>query len=334
MKSAAVGWLRWRPRPLPRRVSPVQDETISSYLRRLAAANHIRADELVDFLLPRPRSPLAASRDLEVSLPALATVSTINPVHLAHALPEIRPQLTDQSSLRIAGRTTVKSPNRTQPACRRCMAAKNITTTVAIWARPDQNVCLRHQLWIGRGADRPEDQADIADLPEIGNAQIRHRNLIRRHGLRRVRYFYLPAQEIIDWSTNFPADTPRWQRRKYLFTRENARSLPWSYDFAAYYPEVVALLSVLASPYWRRVAISDDLADKQRFYRQTSTSLAGGIPEQNRPLNKWVESQRNHRTPEDPDGEQALHRWHFGPSGAVEPLRPESTQQRDLAQLE
>jgi hypothetical protein len=318
-------WFRWRPRPLPRRVTPVQDETLSSFLRRLALANHIRGDELLAYLVIRLRKPWAPARSPDVSLHALSVLSGHTPLRLAHALPEIRPQLADQSALRVLGRTTVNGPNTTRPACRRCMAAKGITTTVTVWARQDQNVCLRHQLWIGQGVVRPEDQVDVADLPEIGRAQTRHRNLARRHGLGRVRYFHPAAEKIIKWSAEFPCDTGRWNRRRHLFIRENAERLPWSYDAAACYPEVVALLSVLASPHWWRMALSDNPADRQRFYRQTAANgITHGEPERNRPLNTWIDRHRQDGTPDDPYAEQAL-RCYFTPSGVVEPDEPEHT---------
>lgn len=318
-------WLRCRPRPLPRRVSPVQDETVFSFLHRLAQANHIRSDELAAYHVIRHRRPWARARSRDVSLHALSMISGHTPFCLAHALPEIRPQLADQSALRVIGRTTVNGPNRTWPACRCCMAAKGITTTVTVWTRRDQNVCLRHQLWIGQGVDRPEDQVDVADLPEIGRAQSRHRNLIRRHGPGRVRYFHPDAEEIIKWSTEFPSDTRRWNRRRHFFAREKAERLPWSYDFAACYPEVVALLSVLASPHWRRNAVSDNPADRQRFYRQTAANgITNSAPDRNTPLNKWIDRHRQDRTPDDPHAEQALRQWIVMASGveADEPEHP------------
>jgi hypothetical protein len=319
------GWFRWRPRPLPRRVSPVQDETISSFLHRLALANHIRGDELQAYLVIRRRKRWTPVRLPDVSLRALSVLSGHAPLCLAHALPDIRPQLADQSALQVIGRTTVNGPNRTRPACRRCMAAKGITTEVTVWARHDQNVCLRHQLWVGQGVVRPEDQVDVADLPEIARAQTRHRNLIRRHGLGRVRYFHRAAEKIIKWSPELPSHTGRWNRRRHLFIRENAERLPWSYDAAACYPEVVALLSVLTSPHWRRMATSDNPADRQRFYRQTAANgITTGQPERNRPLNTWIEHHRQDRTPDDPYAEQAL-RWYSTPSGVVEAGEPEHT---------
>jgi hypothetical protein len=314
-------WPQWKLRPLPRRVSPIQDETTHSYLRRLADANYLATHDLIGYLNPRLAGP--GRRRFEISLEALAIISGIEAIHLARALPEIRSQFADRGSLHVLGRPTAGDPNRTCPPCRRCMAAKNITglSLITIWAPQDQNVCLRHQLWIGQGVRAPEDQLDVSGLPEIAQAQIRHRNLIRRHGHRRVGFFYSDAREVIDWSSNnWYSDTARSSRKRYLFDREQAQRLPWSYDYAAYYPEVVGVLSVLASPYWRRMAISDDPAEEERFYRQVANDgLTNGTPALNTPLRKWVDGHRQHRTADDPDGERYLNRWYFRRSGAVEP---------------
>lgn len=321
-------WLRWRPRPLPRRVTPVQDETVSSFLRRLAQANHIHSDELRDHLVIRPSEPSAPTRHLDVSLYALAVTSGHTPVCLAHALPEIRPQLADQAALRVIGRTTASGPNTTRPACRRCTAAKGIATMVTVWARQDQNVCQRHQLWTGQGVNTLEDQVDVADLPETGWAQTRHRNLIRRHGLGRVEHFHPAAEEIIRWSAHFPSDAGRWARRRHFLTREKTDRLPWSYDSAACSPEVVALLSTLTSPHWRRFVLSDNPAHRQRFYCQIAANgLTQGSPQRNTPLNKRINSQRRDRTPDDPYAEQALQR-HFQPPAVIEADQPTHTPTR------
>ncbi|MDI5975852.1 TniQ family protein [Amycolatopsis magusensis] len=311
-------WLQTKLRPLPRRVSPLQDETTSSYVGRLADVNHLSWLDLANYI--RPNLSRKVRQRLDVSLAALATITGIPPVHLAHALPEIRGQFTRPGSLHIVGRSTTREPNRTCPPCRRCSATKNIDrrSLVTVWARQDQNVCLHHQLWIGQGVQRAEDQLHVADLPEIAQAQIRHRNLIRRHGHQRVEYFYSDAQKVIDWSSNPSSDTARSERKRYLFAREQATRLPWSYDYAAYYPEVVGVLSVLASPYWRCMAISENPADQERFYRQIARNgLTNGKPELNKPLRNWVNGHRQDRSADDLDGEQSLRRWYFTQPGVV-----------------
>ena len=301
-------------RQLPRRVCPVQDETTHSYIRRLADANHLPTPDLISHL-----SPLGAGRvrrRSEVPVDDLAIVSGIAPVRLAYALPEIRGQFADQSALRILGRPTVGYPNRTCPPCRRCMAAKGINGPVTVWARQDRNVCLHHQLWIGRGVHTPGDQLDLSDLPQIAQAQTRHRNLIRRHGHHPAEVFYENAREIIDWSSNHPnSDTARTSRLRYLFDREQTQRLPRSYDYAAYYPEVAGVLSVLVSPFWQHLAISEDPTQQEAFFRQVAANgLTNGAPWRNTPLRNWIDRLRWDRA----TGE-SITRGNMTGSDAVEP---------------
>ncbi|TDO27658.1 TniQ protein [Kribbella sp. VKM Ac-2527] len=288
--------------PLPRRLPPVQGETTLSYVDRLAKANHLDSRNLIGYLNPELTGTRGLQRRFDISLDVLAAVTGIPTAHLAQALPEIRPQHPD---LHTTGQAAAGRPNRTQPACRRCMAAKNIQTTVAIWAHPDHNICPRHHLWIGHGVIDPTDQVEVAQLPEIPRAQVRHRNLIRRHGRGRVEPFYEHARAVIDWSTNLPCDTGRWNRMDYFVAREQAKtassplrkrrlSLARSHDYAAYYPEVIDLLSILVSPYWLRIAVSDGAAEREHFYNQVMKSgLTNGTPALNRPLQKWIARQRD-----------------------------------------
>lgn len=300
MMTTMDAWL-WRTlRPLPRRVRPVQNETTLSFVRRLALANHIRIDELAEYLNTRLTGG-GQHRQVDVSPEALAVVSGVDVIHLVHALPQIRARFADQDSLHVVGRNANDGPVKSRLACRRCMAGRNITVEVTAWAWSDQNVCLRHQLWIGQGVNDTNDQADVADVPAIATAQIRHHNLVRRHGFRRVRGCYRIAQQVIDWSSGPGSPTARQERRHHFFDRERAEFLPWSYDYASYYPEVVGVLSVLASPFWQRMASSDDVTETLRFYRQiTNNGLTNGTPALNRPLHDWVVSRR---------AESAAPRW-------------------------
>lgn len=70
-------------RPMPRRVPPVRDETISSYLARLAEANRFEVAAL--------RHLLSGSRrqDADVPFASLAAVTGMPPWSLAHAMPQI-----------------------------------------------------------------------------------------------------------------------------------------------------------------------------------------------------------------------------------------------------
>lgn len=68
-------------------------------------------------------------------------------------------------------------------ACRRCAAAHAPGQRIALFAPAHHHhVCLRHGLWVGKAAHRPQDQIDLAQLPGTVRAQRWHRRLLRRYG--------------------------------------------------------------------------------------------------------------------------------------------------------
>jgi TniQ len=284
--TTTAGTRRRERRPLPRPVPPVQNETTVSYIQRLARANHIRADELAEYLDARMTT---SGRHVSVQPQVLADAAGMDVSHLLLALPQL------QAGPKAAAAHVTSSELRL--ACRRCMAARNVFSAVAVLAWADQNVCLRHQLWIGHGVTSINDQADVAGMPEVSRSQARHQRLARHHGLRRVRDCYKTAESTIDWSSREPSSqTARQERIRRLLAVNRTGSLPRSYDYAAYYPEVVGILSVLASPYWQRIAGSGDPDDALRFYRQISANgLTNGTPRENNPLRNWIVELRAER---------------------------------------
>jgi len=280
--TTAAGTRRQERRPLPRQVRPVQNETTVSFVQRLAHANHIRADDLTEYLNARMTT---SGRHIRVSLQILADAAGIDAGHLIHALPQL------QAGPARSG--IVPSPvtsAEVRLACRRCMAGRNIFSAVTVLTWTDQNVCLRHQLWTGHGVTTIEDQADVTGMPEVGRAQARHQRLAHQHGLWRVRDCYETAERTIDWSSRESSSrTARQERIRRFLAASRTGTLPRSYDYASYYPEVVSVLSVLASPYWQRMAGSGDTDDALRFYRQVAANcLTTGTPRQNTPLRNWI----------------------------------------------
>ena len=273
-------------RPLPRLVPPVQNETTVSYIQRLAHANHIRANELVEYLDARMTT---SGRHIFVQPQVLADAAGIDVSHLFLALPQLQARPKAAAAYVTSAELWL--------ACRRCMAVRNVFCAVTVLAWADQPVCLRHQLWIGHGVTSIDDQADVTDMPEVSRAQVRHQRLARHHDLRRVGDCYKTAESVIDWSSREPSSqTARQERISRLLAVSRTGSLPRSYDYASYYPEVVGILSVLASPYWQRMAGSGDPDDALRFYAQISTNgLNNGTPRENTPLRNWIVERRAER---------------------------------------
>jgi hypothetical protein len=280
---------RRKPRPLPRRVRPVQNEITVSFVRRLARANQIRPDELIKHLNAWMST---SGRDISVSPQSLADASGIDVRHLLQALPllEVQAPVSEEELREPREPSERRMSAELRPACRRCMAAKGIFTAVTVLAWTDTNLCLRHQLWTGHGVTSVEDQADIAGIPEIGQAQTRLSRLSRRRGSQEIWYSYETAEAIIDWSSReASSQTARQERLRRLLAGSATGRLPRSYDYACYYPEVVAILGVLTSPYWRRIAGSLDPGDSLRLYHHVAANgLSRGDPSQNTPLRGWI----------------------------------------------
>ncbi|MGN9843733.1 TniQ family protein [Nonomuraea sp. H19] len=255
----------WRSAPvkrLPRAVRLVPDETLRSYLARLAKANHLKSDDLRLHLAP---DLTPTSRTAHTWLESLAIASGASIDVLCYALPELRDQHPALHLLSLRGRTIAGKPNTLGFACRRCMAARGIFTPVERWTRHEHNVCVRHQLWIGRGLVQADAQFSVAALPEIVRAQSWHLRLLRRHGRSWVYRAFLDADMIRSrWMAYKLWHTVAERRQRALTTQPLWRGHPATH--AALYPEVVGLTSLLASIYWRQRTLTDDVHELDRFY--------------------------------------------------------------------
>ncbi|MGV9387420.1 TniQ family protein [Nonomuraea sp. NPDC003707] len=269
MRAATAGGLfRTGPRrPLPRKVRPVHDETCASFLQRLAQHNRVPSDVL--------RTYLGLGRSLRLpELADLAMAAGLPAPTLSRALPELRSPLTSHYG------NSAGWPNQTRPACRRCMASSGIFTEVPCWMRPDQSVCPRHQLWIGTGTTSMAEQLDLARLPEISQAQHRHRRIIRRHGRPAADEAFIEATDIVAaWNKNNAYDTDRRRRQETLYGpgRRAHHHLQPSGRYAADYPETVALTSLIASAYWRSLVMQGG-SSVARFLCRSETPCPAGLP--------------------------------------------------------
>ena len=150
-------------RQLPIAVPLVRAETISSYLNRIAKANHLNPLHLASCLSTDNRRitrPDSDRLDLLTGHPAERLTSLI--VGL------------DPS------RSRMKSPVGTL-ACRRCMAQRGIVHDVRR-VTPDLLLCQRHRRWTGDVEIPSAKQYDLTPVPDVVCAQRRHHHLLRLHG--------------------------------------------------------------------------------------------------------------------------------------------------------
>lgn len=255
-------------RGLARTVRPVQDETIDSYLRRLAAANRITTTDLLTHL-----GGVLTTKITRIDLGALAVLSRHPPHVLAYAIPQLRAPHRASQDTTLRGRTVPGKPNIVRPGCRRCMATRGITQPVGVWTRHDQNICLRHQLWIGGAVTTPGDQVDLTGHPDIVHAQIRHTRLLRHHDHRLVKTCYALARQLLDDLTHRGYQLPYFEARD-LRQTAHFHNRPWRISYndpihhAVNYPEAITLTELLTSPRWRPFALSRSTTDHHRFHTE------------------------------------------------------------------
>ncbi|MGW7027120.1 TniQ family protein [Streptomyces xanthophaeus] len=241
-------------RPLPIALPPVHNETIGSYLNRLADANHLTIGHLSFLIGPNRRHRRDDNRVghwIPSSLPRLAALTGQSVRSLIHAMPvldEVREPGQRRQQLAIED----PAEPRRRPACRLCMARRGIHGLVVRSTPHHEGVCLRHQLWLHGG-----DQHHLDVLPEILRADLQHRRLVCRRKAPLIALDYLRARTITaNW---FRASEPltlrqRWTRRLDAIA-EDAYGDPHRPTEdrieLATYPETVALTGLFASPHWR-----------------------------------------------------------------------------------
>lgn len=230
-------------RPLPVTVSQISGETLSSYLGRVAAANHITATALLA-LLPRwfrtkirncddrgqhfKLLPAAAG-----ALHQLAAVTGSTSKTLAHALPAFTYFIGDPTR-----------PVRATTACQRCLAANGIHQPVPILLAAHLKICSRHQLWL-TASGLP--QLDLSACPDITAAQHQARRLLRRCTPQQLISAQVAAAGHITGHARDPqARAGNWQQRVSLLQTGNTHpdsTAPTRDQLirAAIYPDAVAL---------------------------------------------------------------------------------------------
>lgn len=244
------------PHTLPNRPPPFPDETLESYIARLAWANSLKSTSLL--------AQISESRYRHPPIPVerLAAVAGRPEPKLKLALPELRyPELAN----RQPGRIWERYRDRGTP-CEHCTVSRGIPrrTQVTVWIRVDRYVCLRHRRWVGHDS---LSQFGVEVFPEILKAQVRLRRLNRRLGDHATGLAMERARRCFEENFTRTAPVPSRVRLMKWFIHEARNELPSSYPHAALFPEVVTLATFFASPYWNQ-QLNADLAYHQQFRRE------------------------------------------------------------------
>lgn len=290
---------RWeRPiRPLPLRARPMQDETVVSFVTRLAAANDFPPTLLFRAIGDCVPGKHVLGRDAILNDPALERLSVLSrtpPDHLRKALPGL--SHTPQYVPLPISRPSVRFFRLHYPmlACRTCTLRHGPATAVA-WEHRERDharyVCIAHCRWINS-----TPQFHLAAAPEIVAAQHEYNQLA-------VRYDQSQAFSGLFQAWNI---TTRWlqeRRHKALLQRWTARAKnigatgPGS--AASRFPEMTRLAELLVHPGWRsHVGLSAHWRLRD-FYRYTAHVLGTDLEVftvgngREDPLCRWAQSLRS-----------------------------------------
>ncbi len=231
-----------RPRRLPMTVPLVRDETLNSYLARLAAANHLHHGELTDYLNGPAHRPTGHRLD------RLGAMTGHPPSRLHDVL------------------AITASRRQRRQACRRCTAARGIRSTVHLAAPAHHPLCRRHRRWLPDEYFPGVHQYDLREVPEILTAHRRHLRLVHHHGPHAADTVADAAYITQNWARR--GDWPQHRNRRlrrYLDPDQHWISNLHPLITMVNYPETIALAQLLATPPSAQLAISDDPADVARF---------------------------------------------------------------------
>lgn len=230
-------------RQMPHTVTPLANETLDSYWRRLAAANQTEFRTM--------RNP---SRWLQCPLSELERLELLSGqprATLLWALPELRrhaPDIVPPRELFIVN---------TRLACDFCsVRSGSHGQPIQVYIRGfHDNVCIRHRRWLSCGRANVFEQVDLTHAPEVVHAQRLLDRLERRHGHTALASTYHRCERfwnLIDRRALVRGDRDSTLERIY---RPETRTLPDRFDLvraqrfhrAANYPQAAKFTKLVIS---------------------------------------------------------------------------------------
>ncbi|WP_327287535.1 TniQ family protein [Streptomyces sp. NBC_01198] len=242
-----------RLRMLPVTPPPMHAETIGSYLNRLADANRLPV-QFLSILLGHNRhhrrDDNRTNHWTPETLLRLSSLTGRTPAELSHAIPALAviSELAD-GTLRAVSDQADEILRR--PACRRCMARRGVHGLVVRNIPPHEAVCRRHHRWL-----LGDEQYRLHALPEVRQANRRHRRLTRRTRAPSLTRHYTVARDFLMdcLRTGEPSDLRQcWNNRIDLLGDDPhgdpLRPTPFRIELATY-PETIRLTAMIGSPHW------------------------------------------------------------------------------------
>lgn len=243
-------------RALPTPVRPFADETVVSFIARLAAANHLHFNSLCRHLATvfAPGSPgrHVLQRDAVLNPAALARLAAVSAIPVAR-LKQALPTLNDPVNPAFAKPLPNDVPAlRWVPllgsgpfaACPSCTRRRGTTSSVLIRLRPGEHLCTRHGIWL-RGT-----QIDLTDLPETVRAQVAYRRLRHQHPPRQLEKDCVQAEVIVFGWRHHSCQrdlNERWHVRLQALAAQGHSPIDYTTNRAVMLPETVTLADLIAS---------------------------------------------------------------------------------------
>jgi TniQ len=181
-----ISALELAPRPLPRSVRPFPGEIMSSYLGRLAYANHLDADALRRYITGSRRTRI-------VPVDRLAIITSVPVLALEYAVADLRNAKLAWKHYRSGNRSIMIHPQVSGLACQLCAATRGATRPVMCWRNAEKIVCLRHRRWIGI---TDSIQPSLDRQSDTLKAHRQHLRLVRRFGRDNVTAAFTIAADI------------------------------------------------------------------------------------------------------------------------------------------
>ncbi|GAA3427768.1 hypothetical protein GCM10018953_49510 [Streptosporangium nondiastaticum] len=272
--------------PIPQR--PLPGESINSFLRRLAAVNHIDSGVLLADLAGEICLTDHRWEDSELDLDdqamtRLATRSGNPPTSLRHALRSIPPR-----HGRILGGKhgprwlKWRAGHRPVRACPGCLAMRSTHPHAFVYLDPHRLLCSRHGYWLAAPA-HAERPFPLMRLPEVVHAHRHHLRFRRRHrdnadaavSQARVLINRIHARG------NYLRE--RWDYRASLLGASRASMV----TALITYPEVIALAEFVAPRRLTRPATADVTAALEELGRRLGAPYPPNPPSSD-PVLHWL----------------------------------------------
>ncbi|TMR10111.1 hypothetical protein ETD85_60800 [Nonomuraea zeae] len=205
-------FISWKAPPLqllPRRPAPILDETLDSYLNRLATANHLEPSSL--------RELLSGSRLKSVPVPPhrLARLTGYPQRSLRYAILELcTPD--ELGSMKLDGRPRPGEAHQCRSFCGSCLLKHDVSPnngSPVRWHHFEDVICWRHRRWIAFSGETAEPQPRLHHVEDVLHANRQHRRLCRRYGRKALMTAFHDADYIFSSWTSAGRHQERFGKR-------------------------------------------------------------------------------------------------------------------------